>query len=62
MTSRSILVYLIVRVGLGIGFLVVLFLTIFLCNNAVMHASGRTTRTIIQLLSGKSPYSLSLCF
>jgi hypothetical protein len=55
MTSRSIMVYLIVRVGLGIGFLVVLFLTISLCNNAVMNASGRTMRTIIRLLSGKSP-------
>jgi hypothetical protein len=51
MTSRSILVYLIIRVDLGIGFLVVIFLTISLCNNAVMHTSGHTMRTIIRLLS-----------
>jgi hypothetical protein len=53
MTSRSILICFIVRVGLGIGFLSVLFLTTSLCNNAVMNTSGHTMRTIIRLLSGK---------
>jgi hypothetical protein len=35
MTLRSILIRLVVRVGLGAGFLLDLFLTISLCNNAV---------------------------
>jgi hypothetical protein len=35
MTSRSILICLVVRVGLGVGFLLALFLTVSLCNNAV---------------------------
>jgi hypothetical protein len=47
MTSCSILICLIVRVGLGISFLSVSFFTISLCNNAVMNTSGCTTRTII---------------
>jgi hypothetical protein len=32
-----------------------MFLIISLCNNAIMNASGCTTRTIIWLFSGKSP-------
>jgi hypothetical protein len=39
MTSHSILICLVVRVGLRVGFCLVLFLTIYLCNNAVMSAS-----------------------
>ena len=55
MTSRSILICLVVRVGLGLGFFFQFDFSLVLFSiNAVMNASGRTTRTIIRLLSGKS--------
>jgi hypothetical protein len=41
------LICLVVRVGLGVGFLLVLFLSFSLCNNVVMNTSGHTKRTII---------------
>jgi hypothetical protein len=47
MTSLSILICLVVRVGLGVGFLLVLFLTVSFCNNAVMNTSGHTKGAII---------------